>query len=108
MGEPRYAGCFTLLRSVRITDGEAAMIGMPPTGGLTGVKLSAVCFEGLSVETQEGRKATLAIIDENGQIIEAGPAVAREAWNVTLACYKNFLAGQGHLRVFSSPPGGIQ
>lgn len=84
------------------------MIGTPPTGGLASVTLSAVCFEGLSVETREGRKATLAIIDEHGQVIEAGAAVAREAWNVTLACYKNFLAGQGHLRVFSGPPGSIQ
>lgn len=84
------------------------MIGVPPTGALIGVTMSAVCFEGLSVETRQGRKAMLAIIDEDGHVIEAGPAVAREAWNVTLACYKNFLAGQGHLRVFSGPPSGVQ
>lgn len=84
------------------------MIGVPSTGGLARVTLSAVCFEGLSVETREGRKAQLAIIDENGKVIEAGPAVAREAWNVTLASYKKFLIGEGHLRVFSNPPNGIQ
>jgi len=49
----------------------------------------------------------LAIVDENGNVIEAGPAVAREAWNVTLACYKQFLMGHGHLRVFSAPPASI-
>lgn len=80
------------------------MIGIPPTGGLAHAAITAVCYEGLSAETREGQKAVLAIIDENGKVIEAGPAVAREAWNVTLACYKQFLAGQGHLRVFSSPP----
>lgn len=84
------------------------MIGVPSTGGLARVILSAVCFEGLSVETREGRNAQLAIIDENGKVIEAGPAVAREAWNVTLASYRKFLIGEGHLRVFSSPPNGIQ
>ena len=84
------------------------MIGVPPTGALTGATISAVCFEGLSAETREGRKALFAIIDEDGKVIEAGPAVAKEAWNVTLACYKNFLVGQGHLRVFAGPPGGIQ
>ncbi len=84
------------------------MIGVPSTGGLARVILSAVCFEGLSVETREGCKAQLAIIDENGKVIEAGPAVAREAWNVTLASYKKFLIGEGHLRVFSNPPNGIQ
>lgn len=30
-----------------------------------------------------------------------GRAVEREAFNVSIACYKNFLIGQGHLRVFS-------
>lgn len=84
------------------------MIGAPSTGGLTGATLSAVCFEGLSVQTREGRKAQLAIIDEDGKVIEAGPVVAREAWNVTLASYKKFLIGEGHLRVFSDPPRGIQ
>ena len=83
------------------------MIGIPSTGGLTQAALTAVCFEGLSAETREGQKAMLAIIDENGKIIEGGPAVAREAWNVMLACYKNFLVGQGHLRVFSGPPSAI-
>lgn len=84
------------------------MIGVPSTGALTGATISAVCFEGLSAETREGRKALFAIIDEDGKVIESGPAVAKEAWNVTLACYKNFLVGQGHLRVFAGPPGGIQ
>jgi len=83
------------------------MIGIPSTGGLTQAVLTAVCFEGLSAETREGQKATFAIIDETGKVIERGPAVAREAWNVTLACYKNFLIGQGHLRVFSGPPSAI-
>lgn len=80
------------------------MIGIPQTSSLAQASITAVCFEGLSVETREGRKAMLAIIDENGKVIEAGPAVAREAWNVTLACYKQFIAGQGRLRVFSGPP----
>ncbi|NKJ23768.1 hypothetical protein [Dyella sp. SG609] len=83
------------------------MIGIPSTGSLTQAVLTAVCFEGLSAETREGRKATLAIIDENGKVIERGPAVAQEAWNVTLACYKNFLVGQGHLRVFCGPPSAV-
>lgn len=80
------------------------MIGIPQTGGLTQAAITAVCFEGLTAETREGRKAMFAIIDEDGKIIEAGPAVAKEAWNITIACYKQFLVGQGHLRVFSDPP----
>lgn len=81
------------------------MIGIPETNTLALAIISAVCFEGLRVQTKDGRPAKLAIIDEDGNIIEAGEAVAKEAWNVTLASYKNMMIGQGHLRVFSEPPG---
>ena len=84
------------------------MIGIPTTGGLTQAILTAVCFEGLSAQTREGQKASFAIVDENGKVIERGPAVAQEAWNVMLACYKNFLVGQGHLRVFSGLPSTVK
>lgn len=79
------------------------MIGTPITNQLPGVAISGVAHEGLSV-TAGGRPARLAVIDENGRVIAAGPEVAREAWNVTLKCYRNFLKGQGHLRVHSGPP----
>jgi len=82
------------------------MIGIPKTGGLEHADLSAVIFEGLNAATHDGKRASLAIVDEDGNVIEAGPAVAKEAWNVMMACYKNFLAGQGHLRVHSGPPSG--
>jgi hypothetical protein len=83
------------------------MIGIPKTDTLDHSVISGVCHEGLSISTKDGRPARLAIIDADGNIIDAGPEVAREAWNVTLAVYKNFLIGNGHLRIFSSPPSGI-
>lgn len=83
------------------------MIGIPETGTLETAQISAVCFEGLKVTLKDGRPARLAIIDDDGNVVEAGNAVAKEAWNVTLASYKNMLIGKGHLRVFSSPPPGI-
>lgn len=81
------------------------MIGIPETGKLEAAIISGVGHEGLSVTTADGRPAQLAVIDEHGNIIAAGPAVAKEAWNVTLAVYKNFRKGQGYLRVHSRPPG---
>jgi hypothetical protein len=84
---------------------ERDMIGIPETFSLSNATVSAVCFDGLSVTTAAGKQAKLAIIDENGKILESGTIVAREVWNVTLACYKNFLQGMGHLRVYASPPG---
>ena len=81
------------------------MIGIPKTDTLQKSVISGVCFEGLTITTKDGRPAYLAIVDAEGQIVESGNAVAKEAWNVTLAVYKNLLVGQGHLRIFSQPPG---
>jgi hypothetical protein len=84
------------------------MIGIPKTNSLPRAIISGVCHEGLSVTTIDGRPCKLAIIDDNGKIIDEGPTVAREAWNVTLAVYKKFLIGQGHLRILSTPlPEGV-
>jgi hypothetical protein len=80
------------------------MIGDPKPCLLANSEISAVSFEGLSIKTANGEPATLAILDKDGKIIEMGPTVAREAWNVAIASYKNFLIGTGHIRVHSKPP----
>ncbi|MCX4156171.1 MULTISPECIES: hypothetical protein [Paraburkholderia] len=84
------------------------MIGDPKSSLLTNSIISAVSFEGLSITTISGEPATLAVVDKDGKIVEMGPNVAREAWNVALASYKNFLKGTGHLRVHSKPPGKLK
>lgn len=66
--------------------------------------ISAVSFQGLSVMTPNGEQATLAVVDKNGQIIEAGPSVMRAVWDVAIRSYRNFLIGNGHLRVLAKPP----
>lgn len=77
------------------------MIGKLKTDTLPDAEISAVAHQGLSVKTRDGETAQLAIIDAAGNVIATGRAVEREAFNVSIACYKNFLIGQGHLRVFS-------
>ena len=74
--------------------------GEHKTGTLANSIMSGRCFEPLSVTTRDGRPARIAIIDDQGCIIDAGDAVAKEAWNVMVAVYKNYLVGQGHVRVF--------
>lgn len=74
-------------------------------GALEHAVMSAVIFEGLRVQTADGRPAKLAIIDEAGNVVECGDAVAQEAWNVASASYRNYLIGNGHLRVQTKPPG---
>lgn len=81
------------------------MIGIPETDTLEQARISANINTGFQVTTPDGRPARLAIIDADGNVIEAGAAVTREAWNVCIAVQKNFWIGQGHLVVHSSPPG---
>jgi hypothetical protein len=78
------------------------MIGTQPVGTINGVVISAVSHEGLSV-TVNGKPARLAILTDDGQVIAAGEQVAKEAEAVALNCYRNFLKGQGYLRVNSEP-----
>lgn len=84
------------------------MIGIPETGTLQNSTISANVNTGFQLTTADGRKARLAIIDEDGNVIEAGQAVAREAWSVCIAVQKNFWKGMGHLVVHSEPPGNIK
>ncbi len=78
------------------------MIGTQPMGAITGVQISAVSHEGLSVSIN-GKPGHLAIITEDGQVIAAGKDVAREAQAVAVNCYRNFLQGKGFLRILSKP-----
>lgn len=81
------------------------MIGDQPTGAVPGVVITAVIHEGLTV-LANGKPARLAIIDEAGNILAAGDDVSREAEAVAVNCYRNFLKGQGHLRVYKGIPPG--
>lgn len=81
------------------------MIGIPETGTLERSTISANVSTGFQVMTADGRTARLAIVDNDGNVIEAGDAVAREAWSVCIAVVKNFAIGQGHIVVHSAPPG---
>jgi len=78
------------------------MIGDRPIGALPTVMITAVSHEGLTV-TVNGRPATLAVLTQDGEIIAAGSDVAREAEAVAINCYRQFLKGQGYLRVFGKP-----
>ncbi|KGD42089.1 putative gp52 [Burkholderia pseudomallei MSHR7343] len=69
----------------------------------TNFEISAISYKGLSVTTATGEPATLAVIDRDGNVVEAGPKVARAAWDVAIRSYRNFLMGTGHLRVLSKP-----
>lgn len=81
------------------------MIGTPTTNTLDTAVISGVVHSGLTVTTRDGRPARLAILDEHGNVVADGDAVARECWNVATECQRNFWKGDGHLVVHTSPTG---
>jgi len=76
-----------------------------PNPQLPASRISATVSEGFTVTTADGKPARLAIIDEAGNVIEAGPDVAWAAWKVCIEVQENYWEGVGHLVVHSSPPG---
>lgn len=66
--------------------------------------VSAVSYAGLSITAPDGQPATLAVIDNTGNIIEAGRNVESAVWNAAIESHQQFLIGCGHMRVHSSPP----
>ncbi|MEX3934805.1 hypothetical protein AB4Y32_23960 [Paraburkholderia phymatum] len=66
--------------------------------------ISAISYAGFHVTTASGEPAMLAVVDTDGNVLEAGAGVAIAAWNVAINSYRNFLKGSGHLRVHTGPP----
>lgn len=66
-------------------------------------EISAVSYQGLRVTTGSGEPARLAVVDANGNVVDAGPEVARAAFDAAVRSYRNFLMGTGHLRVLAKP-----
>jgi len=79
------------------------MSAPPPTP-----HIGAVVFESLSATDAAGNPATFAVIDQQGQVILAGPEVARAAWRFSVDAYRNHLKGLGHLRVLECPDVAIE
>jgi hypothetical protein len=78
------------------------MVGTQPTGAVPGVVISSQISEGLTVKAN-GRRARLAVIDDEGHILASGDQVAREAEAVAINAYRNFLEGEMRLVVSSKP-----
>jgi hypothetical protein len=63
------------------------------------VDLSANCF-GIEAKTKDGKPARFAIVDESGKVLEAGENVNKAAWVMMRLALRNFLEGNGHLRIY--------
>lgn len=77
------------------------LVGDQRTGRVDGVVISGTANDGLAV-TVNGAPARLAVVTEDGKILDA-PAIAKEAFAVSVNCYRDFLRGGGYLRTVSPP-----
>ena len=82
------------------------MLLTPPPEPLEHAHVTGVPHEGLTITTADGRPARLAISDDEGRVIEAGPAVQRAIWRTAAQALRNLLQGQGHLRVRAGDSAG--
>jgi hypothetical protein len=64
--------------------------------------IEATAHNGLIVETADGRRATLAVLDEHGNQLSGD--ISRDVFSVCVRAYRQFLMGSGHLVVHSEPP----
>ncbi|WP_368622727.1 hypothetical protein [Paraburkholderia sp. BR13444] len=67
---------------------------------MTPVTISATAMGGLDIRTADGRVAALAVVDDQGHVLDSGPQLAERIWTTALDCYENFLFAEGALRVF--------
>ncbi|AXK71668.1 hypothetical protein DWG18_04760 [Lysobacter sp. TY2-98] len=75
-------------------------------GDLCGPTIAARCYDGLTAFTAEGAPATFALLDARGNVIASGGRVAEAAYAASINAYREFLKGQGHMRVLT-PPGAL-
>ncbi|WP_321941685.1 MULTISPECIES: hypothetical protein [Paraburkholderia] len=70
--------------------------------------ISARAWDRYTFQTARGQPATLAIVDLDGNVLDSGPDVAREIWDIAILAYRQYLRGEGYLRTISSPSGLFQ
>ncbi|MGF6792724.1 hypothetical protein [Paraburkholderia sp. 35.1] len=70
--------------------------------------VTALMWERFTITGKDGKPATLAIIDERGDVLDAGPDVAKELWELAILAYRQFLTGEKLLRIYSTPDGLLQ
>ncbi len=64
---------------------EAEKLGSPK---LQRAVVTAHAWDGFTIATEDGRPATLAVLDEAGRIVESGPALVAELWSVAVVAYR--------------------
>lgn len=75
------------------------------TDTLAGAIITGSTWAGLQIRTRTGRPARLAIIDDEGNIIEQGRAVEAEVWHTVLKTHCEYLQSTGVMAIKPEPTG---
>ncbi|EPH1210944.1 hypothetical protein R2389_000850 [Pseudomonas aeruginosa] len=78
---------------------------MYPNPEMPNAIISANSSSGFVATTRDGKRLRMALVDEEGNIIEAGDPVRWAAWRVCTETLENLWHCEGWLVVHSSPPG---
>ncbi|MFO6248968.1 hypothetical protein, partial [Pseudomonas aeruginosa] len=81
------------------------MSEMYPNPEMPNAIISANSSSGFVATTRDGKPLRMALVDEEGNIIEAGDPVRWAAWRVCTETLENLWQCEGWLVVHSSPPG---
>ncbi|MBB5466046.1 hypothetical protein HDG32_002153 [Paraburkholderia sp. CI2] len=68
--------------------------------------VSARAWDRYAFMDERGRP--LAIIDSDGKVLDSGPEVAREIWDIAILAYRRYLKGEAFRRIIPSPDGLCQ
>lgn len=82
-----------------------SMPGVPKLEPLHHARMDARIFDGRpTITLRDGRAGQLAIVDEDGRVVETGEHVARAAWALALTTYCQALLHGGHITISTEPP----
>ena len=76
------------------------LVSVPPIN----CEISARIFEGFQIRGSDGGELELVAMDKNGNIIDRGASFSRAVFGVCVETHRQFLIGEGHLRILSKPP----
>lgn len=64
---------------------------------MSDVIVRAKVDEGITVTSPEGRPLNLAVIDDDGRILQSGVSVTKAVFSAAVSAYDAFWQGNGHM-----------
>lgn len=66
------------------------------------IVINAKVDQGISISTPEGEPLSLAVVDQQGNILATGGSVTKAVFNAAVKAYDDFWQGNGHLTTLTN------